>query len=279
MKEKKLGELLKTATEELKKEGIETARLDAELLACEVLGVERSYLYAHPEKVLSGEEVKKFFNLVERRKKHEPIAYITRKKEFLFFEFKVEKGVFIPRPETEILVLEVYRRIKGREGLKIVDVGTGSGAILVSLCKLLGEKNTYIGTDISFKALTVAKENAKRLNCKCHFVRTSILDGINFADVVVSNPPYVGRGEETDISVKFEPEEAIYGGEKGTEFIFKLVKEAGKVVKKGGLLAVEVGIKQWKEVVRMFKEEGFKNVEVVKDLAGIERVVLGWKSS
>ncbi len=276
-----IGTLIKRATEILRERGSKSPRLDAELLLTYSLGFKsRVELYTNFERPLTEEEVEAYRQLIIRRAKGKPVAYITGKKEFFGFEFKVEKGVLIPRPETELLVEVVYERIKNKESLKIVDVGTGSGCIAITLCKLTGGKHRITAVDISEKALKVARENAQRLNCPVEFKKSDLLSEVEGKlDVVVSNPPYISLKDkrvEKEV-VKFEPAVALFAGETGLEVIERLIKEAGEKLKKGGFIALEFGQGQAGKVKELMERKGFTEVKIYRDLAGIERVATGVK--
>ncbi|SNR67319.1 peptide chain release factor N(5)-glutamine methyltransferase [Desulfurobacterium atlanticum] len=275
--------LIKRATEILSEKGIETPRLDAELLMCHTLGWEnRVKLYTKYDRPLSSDEVETYRQLIKQRVKGEPVAYITGRKEFFGFQFKLTKDVLIPRPETELLVeqtLEIAKNIS-ETPIKIADIGTGSGCIIITLAKLLTKKAEFFATDISEKALDIAKENAKIHNVNVHFFKTDILENLNENfTIVVSNPPYISfKDKRVEKSVtKYEPHCALFGGEKGTEIIEKLTKQAYSKLKKGGYLLVEFGEGQAGEVKKIFEASGFKNIQVLKDLAGKERIILGEK--
>ena len=277
-----VGELLKRATDILRERGSRSPRLDAELLLVYSLGLKnRVELYTNFDRPLTEEEVENYRQLIIRRAKGEPVAYITGKKEFYGFEFLVERGVLIPRPETELLVEAVYEFLKGKEGLTVVDVGTGSGCIVLTLCKLTGGKHSFFGTDISKKALEVARENRKRLGCdKVQFLKGDLLSPVDFpVDVVVSNPPYVPLNDKRlDREVlKFEPAVALFGGETGLEVIERLIAQVSEKLKPGGFIALEVGEGQSREVKSLLEFSGFHSVNIIKDLSGIERVVTGVK--
>ena len=275
--------LIKRASQILSERGIETPRLDAELLMCHLLNWEnRVKLYTNYDKPLSEIEVERYRQMIKRRVKGEPVAYITGKKEFFGLQFKVTKDVLIPRPETELLVehtLEIAEKIKDTF-LKIVDVGTGSGCIIITIAKLLKKKAEFFATDISEKALNVAKENAKIHNVNIKFFKTDIMENLNETfTIVVSNPPYIpfkDRRVEKNV-IKYEPHTALYGGEKGTEVIEKLSQQAYKKLKPGGYLIVEFGEGQGNMVEKIFKDTGFKNIKIIKDLSGKERVISGEK--
>ena len=278
-----VGTLLKRATDILRGRGFRSPRLDAELLLVHALGFkDRIDLYVNFEKPLTEEEVESYRQLIVRRAKGEPVAYITGKKEFFGLEFHVERGVLIPRPETELLVEVVYDYLKDRENLTVVDVGTGSGCIVLTLCKLTRGKHRFYGIDVSRKALEVAKINREKLGClDVEFLKGSILSPVDFpVDVVVSNPPYVPVGDsrlEKEV-LKFEPAVALFGGETGLEVIEKLIAQASEKLKPGGLIALEVGEGQKEAVTSLLESSGFRFISVYKDLAGVERVLTGVKS-
>ncbi|TCK05439.1 peptide chain release factor N(5)-glutamine methyltransferase [Phorcysia thermohydrogeniphila] len=277
-----VGTLVKRATEILKERGIKTARLDAELLLAHSLGFsDRVKLYTEFDRPLTEEEVESYRKLIVRRAKGEPVAYITGKKEFYGFTFRVERGVLIPRPETELLVDVVLDYLEGKEGKIIVDVGTGSGCIIITLCKLLKNKHRYIGTDISSIAIKVAEKNRRIHGCReVEFIKTDLLKGVEPpVDVVVSNPPYVPIGDRRlEESVrKFEPAVALFGGKDGLEVIRKLIPQAYEKLKSGGLIALEVGKGQAEAVKELLEASGFRDVKFHRDLSGKERVVSALK--
>jgi release factor glutamine methyltransferase len=276
-----VGTLLKRAAEILRERGSKTPRLDAELLLTHSLGLKnRVELYTGFDRPLTEEEVEAYRQLIVRRAKGEPVAYITGKKEFFGFEFKVERGVLIPRPETELLVEIVYERVKDKEGLRIVDVGTGSGCIALALCRLTGGKHRITAVDISEKALKVARENAERLGCPVEVKKSDLLKEVEGGiDVVVSNPPYISLRDkrvEKEV-VKFEPAVALFAGETGLEVIERLIKETKEKLKPGGFIALEFGQGQAERVKELLEREGFTEVKIYKDLAGIERAAVGAK--
>jgi len=278
-----VGTLLKRATEILRERGSRSPRLDAELLLTHSLGFkDRVELYTNFERPLTDEEVENYRQLIIRRAKGEPVAYITGKKEFFGFEFHVERGVLIPRPETELLVEVVYDYIKEKQGLKVVDVGAGSGCIVLTLCKLSEGKHHFYGIDISSKALSVAELNREKLGCSnVSFLRGDLLEPIDFpVDVVVSNPPYVPVGDSRlDREVlKFEPAVALFGGKTGYEIIERLIVQASDKLKPGGFIALEVGEGQANRVASLLESFGFRSINVLKDLSKIDRVVTGVKT-
>ncbi|RUM90964.1 MAG: peptide chain release factor N(5)-glutamine methyltransferase [Thermovibrio sp.] len=277
-----VGSLVKRATEILRERGSKTPRLDAELLLVHSLGLKsRVELYTNFERPLSEDEVENYRKLIVRRAKGEPVAYITGKREFFGFEFFVDKGVLIPRPETELLVEVVFEFLRNKEGLTVVDVGTGSGCIVLTLCKLTGERHKFFGIDISKKALEISEKNREKLGCfKVEFLKGDLLSPIDFSvDVVVSNPPYVSVNDpklEREV-LKFEPAGALFGGRTGLEVIERLVEQSSEKLKRSGLLALEVGIGQSEKVRDLLRGSGFEDIKTYRDLSGIERVVTGVK--
>lgn len=286
------------ATRRLREAGIKGARLDAEVLLTHVLGIRREYLYAHPEMRLDFNEYERYQAVLERRLTRLPVAYITGKKEFMSLEFTVNEHVLIPRPETEVLVEEVVSRIgtsPPKDNLKdsltdsptiIADIGTGSGAIAVSVAWFLRTADIIvIATDISANALTTAQENAKKHKVD-HMVKffqgdlLSPLDGEGLEHklaAIVSNPPYLSRRAMTAVSkeVTQEPEAALFGGEQGLDFSLAILKDARRFLAPGGFVALEVGHDQAGILAEFAKETlGYGEVEIVLDLAGIERVVI-----
>ncbi len=251
-----------------------TPRLDAELLMAHLLKTDRVGIYTKFDMPLSKEQVEAYKNLIRRRIKGEPVAYITGLKEFFGRKFKVGRGVLIPRPETEELVLLTIEKLKGREKLKVADVGTGSACIAVTLEKELPQIDVIYATEISRSALKYAEENIKRHSCKkIRLMLSSILEGVNEKlDAVVSNPPYVSF-EDAKLQrnvKKFEPPSALFGGKDGLAVIRELVRQSFEKLTSGGLLIFEFGYGQAEEVKRICSRAGFE-CELKKDLSGIYR--------
>ncbi|WP_456397512.1 peptide chain release factor N(5)-glutamine methyltransferase [Desulfurobacterium sp.] len=275
--------LVKRASEILSERGIPSPRLDAELLMCHLLEWNnRVKIYTEYDRPLSGKEVEAYRQLIKRRVKGEPVAYITGEKEFFGFRFKVNSDVLIPRPETEFLVEKSMELLEmmNRRKLRIVDVGTGSGCVIISIAKLLKKDAEFFGTDISEGALAVASENAEIHGCNIKFLETDLIEGLEGPfSAIVSNPPYIAYSDSRiDENVKkFEPSIALYGGKKGTEVIEKLAFQAFNKLEREGFLAVECGEGQSEKVRNIFEKIGFKEIEVVKDFSGKERVVVGFK--
>ena len=243
--------------------GVDTPRLDAEVLLAAALGVDRAALIAGSVDV-SGEAARAFQDAVRRRREREPVAYILGRKGFRALELSVDRRVLVPRPETEHVVeaaLELPR------GAKVVDVGTGSGAIALAL-KDERPDLRVVGTDASAGALDVARSNAARLGLDVEFVQGDLLAGVEEVDAVVSNPPYVSEGERVMPEVLFEPREAVFGG---LSVIERLVPAAAVA----SFIALEHGAGQADAVEAIMRAAGFTETQRIRDLAGIERVALG----
>ena len=244
--------------------GCDTPRLDAELLLANVLGTGRAALIADPERGLEPDEARAFMDLAARRRSREPVAYILGEKGFRRIDLQVDARVLVPRPETEFVV---EAALSLPEGARVVDVGTGSGAIALAL-KDERPDLTILATDISGDALAIARGNAARLGLEVEFLHTYLLDGVGEVDAVLSNPPYVAAGDRLPPDVGFEPREALYGGPDGLDVIRRLIEVARGVP----FVALEVGAGQAAAVAGLMTG---RDVELVRDLAGHERVVVG----
>lgn len=264
----------------------DTPKLDIEILLSKALGdVDRLYIHLNLHKELTKEQLDSFNKMIQDRLKGRPIAYIVNNREFMGLDFYVEEGVLIPRPDTEPLVEEVIELVKGKENLKIVDIGTGSGAITVSLAKYIKDCQVY-SLDISDKALSIGLKNAisNEVEDKINFIKSNIFSGIEDKglelDVIVSNPPYIRRAdiETLHTQVKdYEPYIALEGGEDGLNFYRDITRESVKYLKDKGILAFEVGHDQAEDVSEILKHNGYTNIYTKKDLQGIDRVVIGFK--
>jgi release factor glutamine methyltransferase len=254
---------LDSANVALSAAGCDTPRLDAELLLAHVLGVGRAALIAESSRELEPEEARAFMDLAARRRWREPVAYILGEKGFRRIDLQVDARVLVPRPETEFVV---EAALSLPEGARVVDVGTGSGAIALALADERPDL-TIIATDISVDALAVARGNAARLGLDVSFVHGDLLAGLS-ADAVVSNPPYVAAGDRLPPDVGFEPRDALFGGADGLDVIRRLVTEAEAVP----FLALEVGAGQASAVAALM---GAWDVDLVRDYSGHERVVVG----
>ena len=275
-----LIDYIRLSTDFLARRGIESARLDAEVLLAYVLQQDRVYLYVHFDQPLEPSEVDAYRELIVQRGRRIPVAYLTGEKEFYSRAFRVEPGVLIPRPDTEILVERVVAWAHGRGGpLEIADIGTGSGAIAVTLALELPQAAVW-ATDVSDEALRVAAGNAERLGAsgRVHFLHgpwVEPLDGRQF-DAVVANPPYIPSAELERLApeIRYEPRVALDGGQDGLAAYRGLVPGALKAVRPGVIAAVEVGDGQAETVAQMAERAGWQRVETVKDHAGIDRVVV-----
>jgi release factor glutamine methyltransferase len=264
---------LAQGTELLRREGVAEPRLTAEVLLGHAVHCDRVYFYAHPERELREVEWIHYGRYLDERMRGKPTQYITRRQEFYGREFRVSCDVLIPRPETELLV-EAVLELKPEPGV-LIDIGTGSGAIAVTLALELGRP--VIATDLSSEALAVARENACKLGAEVRFVRGDLLEP--FADdsieVVVSNPPYVPIVDRETLQREvrdWEPALALFAGASGLSIYERLIPEAGRVIKPGGILALEIGFGQSDAVPELAR--GWKDLRLIPDLAGIPRVLV-----
>ena len=248
---------------------------DIDWIMVEVTGKQRSMLPFHGK--FSTEETKQIMDAVEKRLKHIPLAYIFGKTSFFGYDFDVDKNVLIPRLDTEVLVEKLVEDINLKAGKpSVLDIGTGSGAIAIVIQKETGAKVTAV--DVSQKALDIAKHNAKKNNAEVDFILSDLFKNVDGKfDFVVSNPPYI----ETDIVkgldkevVENEPILALDGGVDGLDYYRKIVNDAPKYLNNEGYIMFELGINEAMPV-KDFMEKDFQNIEIIKDLAGIERVILG----
>lgn len=259
-----------------------TPRLDVETLLQKVLGVDRLYILLNLERALSQEEEKEFNKLINQRLDNRPIAYIVGNREFMGLDFFVEEGVLIPRPDTEVLVEEVIKLAKENDAKNILDIGTGSGAITVSLAKYL-ENIKVTSVDISETALKIGQKNAidNEVNDRITFVKSDLFENIDKEikfDIIVSNPPYIKREviDTLDKQVKdYEPYGALEGGIDGLDFYRAITKQSKDYLKEGGILAYEVGHDQSEDVSKLMEMDGYTNIYTIKDLQQIDRVVIG----
>jgi len=246
---------------------------EARLLLQETLGISAATLAAHPERELRLDDAARFLALVRRRAAGEPIAYLVGRREFYGREFAVSPAVLIPRPETELLVDIGQAKLATCERPRILDLGTGSGCLAVTLALATGGE--VVAADLSAEALAVARDNAERLNADVRFVASdwySAIDG-EF-DLIVANPPYVANGDPhlSDGDLRFEPATALASGSDGLTALRVIVAGARRFLRPGGWLLVEHGYDQGAAAVALFTAAGFQDVEQYRDLAGIVRV-------
>lgn len=263
----------------------DTPRLDVEMLLKKALGdVDSMYIRMYLDKQLTEEQEKYFLEMIKERLNERPIAYIIGNREFMGLDFFVQEGVLIPRPDTETLVEEIINICNNRTGLNILDIGTGSGAITISLAKYL-DKSHVISADISDIALEIASKNAISNNVdeRIDFIKSDVFSNVpkeEKFDLIVSNPPYIRKSDidGLDRQVKdFEPYNALEGGEDGLDFYRQITKESIDYLKQGGILAYEVGHDQAEDVSEIMKSYGYTKIYKKKDIQGIDRVVIGFK--
>ncbi|HEX7027553.1 MAG TPA: peptide chain release factor N(5)-glutamine methyltransferase [Gammaproteobacteria bacterium] len=257
-----------------------TERLDAEVLLSHVLDRPRSYLHAWPERPLTPGEQSRFMSLIRRRRAGEPIAYITGRQEFWSLTFDVNRATLIPRPETELLVetaLQLADPI-GSYGLRLADLGTGSGCIALALAH---ERPRWqiTAVDVSDDALQMAQRNARRLGIdNVEFLWNDWLSGFsaNTFDIIVSNPPYIRAGDPHLHDIRHEPQTALVAGPDGLDALRRIIAEAKTCLKPNGLLLLEIGHDQSEAVNNLIQAAGYTGIQFKRDLAGIPRVCAGW---
>ena len=269
---------------------MDTPRLDAEVLLSAVLGQPRIHLYVHFDQPLVPEELARYRAMVKQRAAHVPVAYILGEKEFMGLTFKVTEATLIPRPDTEILVetaIELLGKGSYNVPIAFADVGTGTGAVCLSVLSFLKKAGRHVladTVDISEEVRSAAEENARTLGLSedCCFYTGDLLmplAGKTYA-AILSNPPYIPEDDIASLAPEVrlkEPKTALAGGADGLAFYRRLAAEAPSMLYDGGFLAVEVGAGQAEQVAELFIDGGLKDAETRKDLAGIVRVVLAWK--
>ena len=258
----------------LRDSGVREAELDARLLLEYVCHTDRNTLLAHPEREVSEEERAKFLTLIERREKREPLQYITKEQEFMGLTFETSVNTLIPRQDTECLVEEAMKNL--HDGLAILDVCCGTGCILLSLLHYSNDC-TGVGVDIDANAVSLAKKNAKNLGIDATFTVSDLFESVEGTfDLITSNPPYIPTKviETLDPEVKdYEPVAALDGGEDGLTFYRLIAAKAKQFLKRGGMIFFEIGYDQGEDVSEIMKENGYRHIEVKKDLAGLDRIV------
>lgn len=272
--------LLAWTTQYFQNHEIESPRLDAELLLAKVLHKQRIFLYTDFEEIVNPEELALFKSFIQKRVKGISTAAIIGEKEFMGLTFHVNEDVLIPRPDTETWLEKVIQYHRNDGAIEVADLGTGSGAILLSFLYYCKEAKG-VGIDISEKALAVAKENGKELAMeeRAAWLLGDYIDALPegvLYDGILSNPPYIPRADIAYLQeeVKHEPMLALDGGEDGLVFYRRLAEKAAAHLKEGGFLAVEFGIHQWEEILSLLKETGaFEDFEVIKDYGDIERAI------
>ncbi len=301
-----VGDVLKWTTERFKEAGLSSPRLDAEVLLASVLSCDRVTVYTDYQKPLDLQERARYRELVKKRLEGQPTAYLVGHREFWSLDFKVNPHVLIPRPDTELLVELTLELIKDTAHPLIADIGTGSGCIATAIAKERKDA-TIVATDLSQKALSTAKENARRHGVNIEFfhgfLTEPLMERAGEFHLVVSNPPYIPENEDLESSergkkpqgvqtgttggdlmcdpnvMKYEPREALMGGEDGLDIIRALIADVPNILRPGGFFITEVGANQASRVAELMKEtKAYENVDIRRDLAGLDRAVFGKKT-
>jgi len=266
----------------LKNKSINSAKLDSEILLASVIDKDRKYLILNNDQIIKEKNLKHFQKLINKRSFGEPIAYLTNKKHFWNYKFFVTKDTLIPRPDTELIVEQILKLTKSKTKMKILDIGVGSGCVLLTILK--ERKNFYgVGVDISKKCLNISKINAKNLevSSRVNFFKSDV-DKFDLGkyDLIVSNPPYIKKFDlkylEKDV-VNFEPKLALDGGLDGLSEIRKVIKKSSELIKKNGKFILEIGFDQKNKVINLLKDKGFYINSISKDLAKNDRCIVSTK--
>ena len=279
-----LKQLYKVGTVKLAEEGIEEFSLDAWYLLEYVTGVSKAMYFAEPERAVSEENADRYIDCIRRRAAHIPLQHITGEQEFMGYPFCVNEHVLIPRQDTEILVEEAIQVMRPK--MKVLDMCTGSGCIVLSILKMCREKYYMtdlqgIGADVSEEALKVAREPGRRLGVPVTWIQSDLFAKIpeeEKYDVIVSNPPYIETAVIDTLQEEVrlhDPYIALDGKEDGLYFYRRIISEAGKCLKMQGKLMFEIGCDQAEAVEELMKNAGYEQITVKKDLAGLDRVVYG----
>ena len=268
--------LYRMGVERLAAAGIEEAKLDARLLLEELCGTDRNDLLVHGDRPVTEQQENSYVNYIELRSRHIPLQHITGYQEFMGLRFKVTPDVLIPRQDTETLVEEVLKNL--HDGMRILDLCTGSGCILLSLLRYSNDC-VGIGADLSKKALKVAEENAGSLGLTAEFVQGDLFEPVTGKfEIIVSNPPYIPSNVIPTLMEEVrehDPLMALDGKEDGLYFYREITGKASEYLYPGGMLFLEIGCEQAEAVTELMKNAGYRDVTVCKDLAGLDRVVSG----
>ncbi|MBN8512238.1 MAG: peptide chain release factor N(5)-glutamine methyltransferase [Rickettsiales bacterium] len=280
-----IKEILKVALKKLPDSS--TPNLDARILLAYCAGISQEQLLLQYNDHIDKKTISCFFELIERRSKHEPIAYLVGKQEFYGLEFEVNNNVLIPRPDTELLVETVIsdcHSLSANNYIDILDLGTGSGAIAIALAKNL-PKARITATDISLNALEIAKKNSNKHNVESQiqFLQGNWFLAIKGADkkfdYIVSNPPYIAENEKNFMtsSTLYEPKISLFAEDKGLNAYIKIIEMASNYLKQGAKLVLEIGFLQNAQVVTLLTQAGYNSIKMVKDLSGHNRTVIACK--
>ena len=268
--------LYRMGVERLAAAGIEEAKLDARLLLEELCGTDRNDLLVHGDRPVTEQQENSYVNYIELRSRHIPLQHITGYQEFMGLRFKVTPDVLIPRQDTETLVEEVLKNL--HDGMRILDLCTGSGCILLSLLRYSNDC-VGVGADLSKKALAVAEENAGSLGLTAEFVQGDLFEPVTGKfEIIVSNPPYIPSNVIPTLMEEVrehDPLMALDGKEDGLYFYREIIGQASEYLYPGGMLFLEIGCEQAEAVTELMKNAGYRDVTVCKDLAGHDRVVSG----
>ena len=259
-----------------------SAKLDSEILMSQAIRKSKEFIILNLNKQIKKKDLDYFDNLIQERAKSKPIAQIIKKKDFWKYEFIVNNNVLIPRPDTEILIEQALKLVKNKNRLQILDIGIGSGCILMSILK---EKKNFIGTgiDISNESLQISKVNCQklRINNRLRLFKSNI-DNFNTGkyDLIVSNPPYIKKRDlkclEKDIG--FEPKQALDGGLDGLSEIRKVINKSSELIKRNGHFIIEIGFDQKNKVKKILRDKGFYIKKTVKDLSNHDRCIVSIKT-
>ncbi len=270
------------ASKILEKNNIKSPKLDSEILMSEVIKKDRKFIILNLKHEIEKNSFSYFKSLVNKRSRGKPIAYITGKKSFWKYEFEINENVLVPRPDTELIIEEVLKFSKNKNKLNVLDIGTGSGCILLSI---LDEKKDFygIGIDISKKCLDLSKKNAFGIdvNNRVKFIKSDV-DNFNYGkyDLIISNPPYIKRTDlrylEKDV-VNFEPKLALDGGIDGLSEIRKVISKSSELIKIGGKFFLEIGFDQKEKVKQILKNKGFYINKILKDYSQNNRCIISTK--
>ena len=266
----------------LKKNKIKSPLLDSEILISKASNKNREFILLNLDKKMNENSLNHFQKLIKERSKGRPIAYLIGKKDFWKYEFDVNENVLIPRPDTEVIVEQVLKIFKSKNNINILEIGVGSGCILLSILK---EKKYFLGTgiDISKECLKISEINANKLRVKSRvkFIKSDIDNFTNGKyDLIISNPPYIKKLDlrylDKDV-IGFEPNQALDGGLEGTSEIRKVINKSSELIKKQGKLILEIAFDQKHEVLKLLKDKGFYVNDTIKDLAKNDRCIISTK--
>jgi len=257
-------------------------QLDSELLMSKIFEKDRKFIILNSNKKLSEEKLEQFNCLINKRSKGEPIAYLLNKKDFWKYEFYIDKGILIPRPDSEVVVDQILKLTNNKDNLRILDIGVGSGCLLLSVLK--ERKNFHgVGIDISKKCIDISNINASKLEIsnRVKFFKSDV-DNFRFGkyDLIVSNPPYIKMLDFNNLKkdvINFEPKLALYGGLDGTSEIRKVIKKSSELIKKNGKFILEIAYDQKNKVIKLLRDKGFYINNVLKDLADNDRCIVSTK--